>query len=284
MEGHSRETVAPGPTCHQPDLRFANATAVTRLRDGTWRGEIQPGWDIVGVANGGYLMAMVSRAISAEANGHPPVSISAHFTRPVSAGIASIEVSQIKSGRTFSTYRAMMSRDDQPSMTAIATVASDDRRSAEVEMADGHPPNLPPIQACAHANPSQHAPFPPPFVGNVDLRIHPDDSRMGTEGRSQQALVRGWLRLLDDEPIDSFGLILAADALPPAVFNADMPLSWTPTLELTTHILDPAPKGWLRCAFRTQFVHAGLLAEDGEIWDEKDRLVALSRQLALVPQ
>jgi hypothetical protein len=45
----------------------------------------------------------------------------------------------------------------------------------------------------------------------------------------------------------------------------------------------PAP-GPLRCVFRTRFVHGGLLEEDGEVWDARDRLVAQSRQLALTPR
>jgi len=45
----------------------------------------------------------------------------------------------------------------------------------------------------------------------------------------------------------------------------------------------PAP-GWLACAFTTRFVTGGFLEEDGEVWDATGRLVAQSRQLALVPR
>ena len=52
---------------------FANATAVARISsivtDGgdtvtTFASEVQPGWDIGGNANGGYLMAIAGRAMS----------------------------------------------------------------------------------------------------------------------------------------------------------------------------------------------------------------------------
>ena len=76
----------------------------------------------------------------------------------------------------------------------------------------------------------------------------------------------------------------AADAYPPTIFNADLPVGWTPTVELTTHVrARPAP-GWLRCAFTTRFVTGGFLEEDGVVWDDTGALVAQSRQLALVPR
>jgi hypothetical protein len=79
-------------------------------------------------------------------------------------------------------------------------------------------------------------------------------------------------------------LLLAVDAFPPTAFNARLPVAWTPTIELTAHVrARPAP-GWLRCVFTTRFFTGGFLEEDGEVWDATGRLVAQSRQLALVPR
>ena len=81
------------------------------------------------------------------------------------------------------------------------------------------------------------------------------------------------------------GLLVAADTFPPTVFNADLPVAWTPTLELTTHVREhPDPDGWLRCAFTTRFITGGFLEADGELWSESGRLIAQSRQLALLPR
>jgi hypothetical protein len=96
--------------------------------------------------------------------------------------------------------------------------------------------------------------------------------------------MRGWFRLPGAEPVDTLALLCAVDAFPPTVFNARLPIAWTPTVELTAHIrARPAP-GWLRCRFATRFVSAGFLEEDGEVWDSAGRLVGQSRQLALVPR
>ncbi len=49
---------------------FAEATAVTPAGPSAWQGEIRPGWDIGGNANGGYLLAIGARALLA-ATGRP---------------------------------------------------------------------------------------------------------------------------------------------------------------------------------------------------------------------
>ena len=65
---------------------------------------------------------------------------------------------------------------------------------------------------------------------------------------------------------------------------AALPVAWVPTLEMTTHVRGVPEPGWLRCKFTTRFITGGVLEEDGEVWDASGRLVAQSRQLALMPR
>jgi acyl-CoA thioesterase len=148
----------------------------------------------------------------------------------------------------------------------------------------GEPPDLPEPEQCVLNLPSEDGPLPPPIVGNFEQRLHPEDALALTDERSGVARMRGWFRLRDDEPMDVFTLFLVADAFPPAIFNTGLPLGWVPTVEMTTQVRSSPTTSWLRCRFTTRFVTGGMLEEDGEIWDEEGRLLALSRQLALVPR
>jgi acyl-coenzyme A thioesterase PaaI-like protein len=90
-------------------MKFAEATAVTPAGEGTWKAEVQPDWDIFGITDGGYLMAIAARAMSGSTEGRMPVSLSAHFLRPIQAGPVEVNVEVLKRGRTFSTLRATVS-------------------------------------------------------------------------------------------------------------------------------------------------------------------------------
>lgn len=88
------------------------------------------------------------------------------------------------------------------------------------------------------------------------------------------------LAIPTDDPI---GLLVAVDGFPPTTSYAALPVGWTPTVELTAHVRGVPEPGWLRCSFSTRFVTGSYLGEDGEVWDASGRLIAQSRQLALVP-
>ena len=264
-------------------MTFAEASAVVAAGDGAWKAEVQPDWDIFGIANGGYLMSIASRAMSEAAGGRLPVSVTAHFTRPVAAGAVIVRVEPVKEGRRFSTLRATLT-GSADSVSLLGSFAEPQFGATEDLYTGAGPPEMPPPKECIRALPSADGPLPPPLMAQFEERIHPDDVGPLQGKPSGTARMRGWLRLHDGEALDAFALLLAADSFPPAVFNADLPLAWTPTLEMTTQIRGVPVQGWLRCQFTTRFVTGGLLEEDGEIWDEAGHLVALSRQLALVPR
>ncbi len=262
-------------------MGFASDTAVEAIGGGRYKTQICDGWDIGGKANGGYLLSIAARAMR-DASGRPdPVTVTAHYLAPGSPGTAEITTEVVKRGRTFTTVTGALDAGDRRLLQVLGTFG-DLSSPAGPERVDAAPPELPPPDECIFVEPTDT--FPPPFMGRVELRLHPDDAGFSSGAPSGDPRVRGWFRLRDGEPIETLGLILATDAFPPTAFNARLPVAWTPTVELTAHVrARPAP-GWLRCTFATRFVTGGFLEEDGEIWDGTDRLVAQSRQLALVPR
>jgi len=264
-------------------LSFADATAV-HGSDGHWKADIPPGWDIFGITNGGFLLATMTRAMSNETDGRDPISVTGHFLNPVSTGTVGIEVDTLKAGRTLSTLRSRMTLDGKPMVAATAVFADLDRPKHPSDLIVPTAPVFPPPEDCISVKHDPETPIPPPFTDRVDFRAHPEDLLGFVEERTGSPIVRGWFRLLGGEALDPFSVVLATDALPPAVFNSSFPLGWTPTIDLSIQIRNPRPAGWLQCQFTTRFVTGGLLEEDGEIWDETGHIVALSRQLALVPR
>ncbi len=263
-------------------MSFRKATAVHRAGDDTWDTQFAENWDIMGNTNGGYMLAIASRAASEATGGRHPVTITGHYTRPGHTGPATARTEVIRSGRRFSVVRTSLFQDDAVVLETLGTFIEPGGEPPAVLLSDAERADLPPPEECVLAVPGVDAPFPPPSVGQVEMRLDPRMAELFQGNPLGEALVLGWIRLKDDEPLDAHALVMAADAFPPTTFNAGLPVGWTPTLELTVHIRFPDASGWIQCEFRSRFISGGFVEEDGLFWDEGNRLVAQSRQLALV--
>lgn len=263
-------------------MSFEKATAVNSEQH-PYTAEIAEGWDVVGNANGGYLLAIGARAMAVAAARPHPVSVTAHYLAPGRPGPVTIDPQIVKAGRRLTTVRASLQGPEKPLIELLGSFGDVDSFEGPVRV-DASPPDMPPPDECPRTVPDPKLGFPPAMMGRVDLRLHPDDANFLSGKPSGDPLIRGWLRLVDDQPMDTFGLLLATDCFPPTIFNANLPVAWTPTVELTAHIRAVPEPGWLRCRFSTRFISGGMMEEDGEVWDSSGRLVAQSRQLALTPQ
>jgi acyl-CoA thioesterase len=269
--------------------QFAVASNVERIEDSVWAANIAPDWDILGSTNGGYLLATIARAMSGATERPNPLTITGHYLAPVTAQPIQITTNVLKSGKNIATATGTMFGDGRPLVTALGAL-SHANRSHETSLTDGSPPDLPSPEDSVRLrlpdgdNSQRVNGMPPPFADKVDLRLHPQDIGFAIGKPSGIPRMRAWFQLPNGEPLDVFALILAADSLPPTVFNSGLPIAWTPTVELTVHVRAMPEPGWLRLDYQTRFISNGLLEVDGLIWDSTDRLVAQSRQLALVPE
>lgn len=271
-----------------PRVSLSIDSQVTALGDGRFAGIIASGWDILGNANGGYLLYMATRAlgqaVGTDGPARHPVTVSSHYLSPGKPGPVEIATQVLKRGRTMTTATATLSDARRPLMHVTATFGSMRAADAGPEplFMDGQTPTLPPPKECVLLRPNP--PFPPPFTGQIEIRLHPIDHGFVTGQPSGQAVMRAWIGLNDSQQNDALSCLLASDSLPPTVFNAKLPFAWVPTLSLSVHQRALPGPGYLASRTFTRYVTGGFLEIDGELWTEDGTLLAQSRQLALAPR
>lgn len=256
-------------------------TAVTRA-EWDWAGEVSRRWSIGVNPNGGYLVSLAARAMLADSGQPDPWTVTAHFLSPPAPGPVSVRTEVVKPGRTYSTVAASLVQGDRERVRLLGAFGDLSARRGPTRVTALPPPLPPPDECVALADLS--GPGKPAFVQEImhrfDLRL-PRDTRWGSEPTAGEPFeIAAWIRLADGSDPSGLALLTFVDACPPALIGA-MEVGWVPTVEMTTHVrARPAP-GWLRGVFRTRVLVDGMLEEDGEVWDAENRLVALSRQIAL---
>ena len=269
---------------------FETATAVTR-RPGTddaravYDGAVADGWDIGDVANGGYVLALAARAMS-DAARRPPLSITAHYMAPGRSGPCVIEVDAVRAGRRLATMAARLTQGETEVIRVLGTFGEASPPGTEPLATLAPPPDLAPYDDSPRMARFSPTATPSGLPRQLDVRIRSGDEGFTVERPTGRPEVAGWFAFADQQPgdsIDAIGLLLAADAFFPPVFNAGITPGWVPTLELTVHIRAVPAPGPIAARFHSDVIAGGLLSEDGELWDSTGTLVAQSRQLALMP-
>lgn len=260
-------------------MRFDDDVRVVPAGEGRWAGRIDSGYSIGANPNGGYLLAVAAAAMRAAVPAHPDaLSVTAHYLKPgVPEAACGVEVAVLRAGRSLSTVRATLSQEDGPRLELLASMGALDNGDADATLAPP-PPAMPPPDACTPRSPGEQG-VALPILERLDVRLHPDEARAGSTGRAQ---VSGWIRFRDGRDPDALATLLFADAFPPAVFGLLGAVGWVPTVELTVQVRRRPAPGWMLAQFRTVDLADGRLIEDGLLWDARGRLVAQSRQLALV--
>jgi acyl-CoA thioesterase len=258
---------------------FLADTAVEDLGGGSFRGRVSADWFTPRGANGGYLAAVVLRAIIAheQDDARAPRSLTLHYLRPPGPGDVEIAVTEERRGGSVSTYSARMEQDGRLCVLALAALSQDFESSLNYRpsMPDVAPPNglvsrkgdpsLPPI---ARKFATQAAVGYAPFSGGPE------------------ALSGGWIAFDDDEPspLDAPALALLSDAWLPSMFVLVQDFIGVPTIDLTIHFRarTEGRTGPALAIFRSRSSAEGFFEEDGELWSEDGTLLAQSRQLGPV--
>ncbi|HEX5566582.1 MAG TPA: thioesterase family protein [Streptomyces sp.] len=265
---------------------FDRDTAIRPRGAGVYDADLSADWTIGHAVNGGYLLALLGRALG-DALPHPdPFTITAHYLTASRPGPAVVRTTAVRTGRTLSTGTASLVQtgEDGGEVERIRVLASYGDLAALPEdvRTSAKPPQLPPYEHCLGAQDGMDPAAVPPITHQIDLRLDPATAGWAAGAPSGRGEMRGWFGLADGRDPDPLSLLLAVDALPPTAFELGVP-GWVPTVELTAHVRHSPAPGPVRVSVTTRNLAGGFLEEDAEVWDSQDRLVAQSRQLARLP-
>jgi acyl-CoA thioesterase len=265
--------------------RFDRDTALAPAGEGAFEARIDPGWFVVVGPNGGYLAAILLRALTLAVGdaSRAPRSLTIHYTAPPEAGPARVETRVERRGGALTSASCRLLQNDR--LLARAMGAFSRPHPGSYSFREVAPPEVPPPEACP---PRPRPPEAPRIAERYETRWALGSPPM-TGG--ERALCGGWIRFEEPRAVDALALAAFSDALPPALFSrlADPAIGrGLPTVDLTLHFRAELPLPGARaddftlCVFRSRLARDGFVEEDGELFSREGELLAQSRQLALV--
>ncbi len=259
---------------------FSAETRVQRAGPGDYAATVGRDWWVFDGPNGGYLAAVVLRAVLAELDdpARPPRWLTLHYLAPPAPGAVRIEVTVERVGRSLSTASARVTQGGEPLVLALAALASPGRRDRDFSHAD-----MPAVSPPAEAIAVPHDPMPP-YSRHYDMRVAAGGWPFRGEGEASTAV---WLRSAAPDPVDACLLAALTDAWIPAVFMRLEGPAAVPTIALTIHFREPLAAGvkagdWVLGQYRSAHAHEGFIDEESWIWSTRGVLLAQSRQLAVL--
>jgi acyl-CoA thioesterase len=248
-------------------------TALEPLTPTRWRGEISERWWVVRGPFGGYVAALLTRALllAVDDPARRPRSLTVHYVAPPAAGAVEVTAAVERLGRSATTVSLRMEQDGEPVAVAIGSCAT--WREGEPEWSEAPMPEAPPPEDCPLLERRERM---PPFHERFEIRW--------VGGERGTARNVAWLRPDPPRVLDHLALTALSDGWMPAGFTKLGRIFGAPTLDLTIHFRAPiAPHcEWVLADYRSRFSIGGVWEEDGELWGSDGTLLAQSRQLALI--
>lgn len=260
---------------------FDADTAVEALGGNRFAATMSERWWVGRGPNGGYVAAVILRAILAVAGGErAPRSLTVHYQRAPRSGPVEIEVTIERQGSRVSFLAARMEQEGKVQATAMSVLSENWSEDGfeELQMPDAEAPGE------LHATDLKARPGAPVMLQNYLLR-----PALGEPAFSGGDPYTGaWIRSREPRLLDAPLAAAFLDTWFPAPYvHLDGPRP-APTIDYTVHFRSPLPPSGATpedpylVAFRSGVARHGFFEEDGELWSAGGTLLAQSRQLALL--
>jgi acyl-coenzyme A thioesterase PaaI-like protein len=255
-----------------------------------FEGELNKHWTIGPKVHGGAMLALCANAARIACGGQAaalePVAVSASFLSAPDPGAMRLVTSIRKRGRRISVVDVELVQGGRTAVHAVVNL--------------GEPEHFPPGSQAApllSANPvvDLMAPEPPddiepigpghPLAGLVHLGegcdVRPLLSTMGPSTDGRPPVLQMWARPRGVAP-DALFALMCGDLSAPVTFAVNR-TGWAPTVQLTAFLRSLPADGWLRVVCTCLEIGHDWFDEDHIVVDSLGRIVAQSRQLAMVP-
>jgi acyl-CoA thioesterase len=251
---------------------FVEATAVERLDDRRWGVMIREDWALWGPA-GGFLSALVLRAVGEATHFRRPISFACQFLNRAQFAPAEVEVHSLRAGKRTEALRADLVQQDKLIITAQVWVGEDTSPGMVHDYSGA--PVLP--------DPETLRPYRDVYPGE---QVHPFLERLGyrpidplphtAEAPASEPEISGFFRLAPrtrhyDPFVDAARVFLLVDtyawlATYPAHPTAG-PSPWiAPNLDFYYRFHRPSTaQDWLHLRVRADLAEDGLIAAEGEV-------------------
>jgi acyl-CoA thioesterase len=266
------------------DTVFDRDTAVTPVGHDAYAATVSPDWRAGVGPHGGYLAAIVLRALTDTVDDPERAarSLTIHYAAPPQPGPATIHVSVEREGRSLSTLSARMEQDG--ALVALALAAF----SVPWEAPQAHRLKMPEVAPPDPERRSTPKLFDKAPTFTRQLVMQPRVGAPPFAGTGAPMQIGGWIGLPEPRPVDALALALFCDAwFPPSFIALDAP-AVSPTVDLTIHFRQPVsqagcdPAALCLSIFDTRLLHDGFFEEDGVIWAADGTVLAQSRQLGII--
>jgi acyl-coenzyme A thioesterase PaaI-like protein len=223
---------------------------------------------------GGYVAALLTKAIGAAVGELPVVTLNVHFLRRLEEGEARVTVDVEALGGRVGHVVARVTQHDRTGAVALATLG----RNPQDDFVTDYPrPDAPPAESVRRRAESSH-----PYMQHLDVR--PTVLVRPWSGDNEGTLA-GWIRLVEPRPLDLPLLAALPDGWMPGTWARLQQPSGKVTVDLTTHFrsdIAAGDDGWCFIRIRTRHVERGFADEECEVWGADGRLLSQSRQLVLL--
>ncbi|WP_454561205.1 thioesterase family protein [Mycobacterium haemophilum] len=277
---------------------FTTAMTLREVDAGVYEGELNQYWTIGPKVHGGAMLALCANAARTACGGESsglqpalqPVAVSASFLWAPDPGLMRLTTSIRKRGRRISVVDVELTQDDRTAVHVVVNLGEPEHWVAGDSGANAAAPLLsanPVVDLMAPEPPDDIAPIQPghPMAGLVHLGegcdVRPVLSTLAPARAGRPPVIQMWARPRGVAP-DALFALMCGDLSAPVTLAVGR-AGWAPTVALTAYLRCLPADGWLRVICTCLEIGQDWFDQDHIVVDQVGRIVAQSRQLALVP-